>query len=75
MRIISQDQENDYPYESVVLMWDERFVSVTPVGQEHKAMYIAGYAKAEDVKRVVARLHNAYNAGAKIFTMPQQDDL
>lgn len=75
MRIISQDLDSDYPYESVVVMWDERFISVAPVGNEARAMIIAGYPSEEDVKRVVARLHNTYSAGAKIFTMPQQDDL
>lgn len=77
MRMISQDERMDFPYEmcTIVVLGNE--IIATPIGEPETEARMAEYSGCEQAYKAMKMLHNQYQEGLlnTIFRFPTQDEI
>lgn len=79
MRIISQNNEHDVPYEQCAL-WTEyskNIIYATPIGESDTLLIMGKYSTQEKAKKAMEKLRHQYQEGHKntIFIFPKEDEI
>lgn len=88
MRIISQDNKEDFPYEMCTIWVIENKIFVSPIGESETAAVMAEYTSQEKVEKAMEMLRSYYGdymiekvykqeirSMWPVFQFPQEDEI
>ena len=88
MRIISQDNKEDFPYEMCTIWVIENKIFVSPIGESETAVVMAEYTSQEKVEKAMETLRSYYGdymiekvykqeirSMWPVFQFPQEDEI
>lgn len=88
MRIISQDNKKDFPYEMCTIWVIENKIFASPIGEPETEAIMADYTSQEKVEKAMETLHNYYGdymiekvykqeirSMCPVFQFPQEDEI
>ena len=77
MRIISQDNVKDFPYEMCTIWVIENKIFASPIGEPDTEAVMAEYSTPEKAEKAMQKLHNCYQEWAEgvVFHFPSEDEI
>lgn len=74
MRIISQDEELDIPYDESIIYNEGKIIKCALIMSGGSFESFAIYSTPENTRNVMQNLHKQYAAGSKIFRFPREGE-
>ena len=77
MRIISQNNKKDFPYEMCTIWTLENKIIASPIGEPETEAVMAEYSTQEKAEKAMQKLHNYYQERSVgvVFRFPQEDEI